>query len=242
MKELNHVNAKFEAIDERLIQQKKYNERKNEEYNKTLDLKLQEFENKIETKLANFSSQITEEVPNKVNKTLEKLPQPHENNFREIIQEAQEKEILMMEDKKVREQNMILFRSAESKDPDPEIRKAHDSDYFRELCESVLDVGRIGTKQIIRLGKKSENSNRPLRITLANPADKNNIMANANMLKNADEKFRNISISYDYTKEEREKIKASVAAAKELTKNDPNFSYRVTGHPWNLYTRKIPKK
>ena len=166
----------------------------------------------------------------------------HENNFREIIQEAQEKEILMMEDKKVREQNVILFRSAESKDPDPEIRKAHDSDYFRELCESVLDVGRIGTKQIIRLGKKSENSNQPLRITLENPADKNNIMANANMLKNADEKFRNISISYDYTKEEREKIKASVAAAKELTKNDPNFSYRVTGHPWNLYTRKIPKK
>ena len=139
MKELNHVNAKFEAIDERLIQQKKYNERKNEEYNKTLDLKLQEFENKIETKLANFSSQITEEVPNKVNKTLEKLPQPHENNFREIIQEAQEKEILMMEDKKVREQNVILFRSAESKDRS----RNQESSRFRLLPRTVRKrVGR----------------------------------------------------------------------------------------------------
>ena len=44
--------------------------------------------------------------------------------------------------------------------------------FFKELCEDALKAGPIGTKQMIRLGKKSETGPRPLRVTLTNKDDR----------------------------------------------------------------------
>ena len=129
----------------------------------------------------------------------------------------------------------------ESSDTDPENRKNHDANFFEALCNNALKTGTVKTKQIIRLGKKNETNKRPMRITLEDKNDREKIMKNAKNLAEAEPMFKNISICNDYNKEEQEKIRSSVEAARELSKNDPHFTYKVVGPPWKLRTRKVPK-
>ena len=70
-----------------------------------------------------------------------------------------------------------------------------------------------------------------MRITLEDKNDREKIMKNAKNLAEAEPMFKNISICNDYNKEEREKIRSSVEAARELSKNDPHLTYKVVGPP-----------
>lgn len=57
---------------------------------------------------------------------------------------------------------------------------------------------------------------RAMRITLEDKNNKEKVMRNTKNLAEATPVFKNISICYDYSKEEREKMKTSLKAAKEL--------------------------
>ena len=61
-------------------------------------------------------------------------------------------------------------------------------------------------KNIIRLGNKDENDERirPMKVVLENKNEKEKIMKNVYKLAKAEPKFINISISHEYTKDERE--------------------------------------
>lgn len=61
-------------------------------------------------------------------------------------------------------------------------------------------------------------------------------MSSLAKLKGADDEYKTISITHDYTKEDREKVHAKVAEAKSLEEADPSkkFVYRVRGLPGNL--------
>ena len=238
MKEiLKDIDTKFTML-EILLQHR------NTEIDQNLDKKLGEFEKKIEEKMNNLTNNITEEVPNRINMTWTELPRAEPEDYekiRNILQSEKEKEKNEKEDQEQRERNIIIYRVEESSDTDPENRKNHDANFFEALCNNALKTGTVKTKQIIRLGKKNETNKRPMRITLEDKNDREKIMKNAKNLAEAEPMFKNISICNDYNKEEREKIRNSVEAARELSKNDPHFTYKVVGPPWKLRTRKVPK-
>ena len=76
------------------------------------------------------------------------------------------------------------------------------------------------TKNIIRLGKKNDqddeqNPPRPLKIVLEDKIYRNKVLQNCDKLGEAEDLFKNISISPDYNKDERQKIRALVTEAKE---------------------------
>ena len=120
----------------------------------------------------------------------------------------------------------------------------YDTIFFNALCVEGLKLEKVPTKNIIRLGKKDEKDERirPMKVVLENKNDKEKIMKNVNELAKAEPKFKNISISHDYTKDEREAIKFKVAEAKEKSEKDLKYTYKVRGPPWNLRLKKFEKK
>ena len=99
--------------------------------------------------------------------------------------------------------------------------------------------GPVKTKNIISLGKKNDQDDeqkppRPLKIVLEDKIYRNKVLQNCDKLGEAEDLFKNISVSPDYNKDEREKIRALATEAKKKSEEDLNFVYRVRGPPWNL--------
>ena len=68
------------------------------------------------------------------------------------------------------------------------MRKKEDESFFQTLCTDILDISRVETKNVIRLGKKNEDATkpRPLKISMKHKEDKEKIMSKLTKLKSAD--------------------------------------------------------
>ena len=88
------------------------------------------------------------------------------------------------------------------------------------------------------------NEQRPLKVRFNSEQEKINVMNRLSNLKKADEKFKKISITDDYTMQEREEIQRFVAEAKRKNVDETGtFFWRVRGSPkTGLELRKVPKK
>ena len=62
-------------------------------------------------------------------------------------------------------------------------------------------------KTIIRLGKPGNNKTRPLKVVMNSSDDKFNVMSSLKKLKGAEDNFRLLRVTDDYTQTEREEIK-----------------------------------
>ena len=87
--------------------------------------------------------------------------------------------------------------------------------------------------KITRLRKKIENKPRTLKIEMNATQEVETVMAKLSRLKVSSDEFGKISVTEDYTKNEREVIKRYVAEAKEKTVEDPNYIYKIRGTPKN---------
>ena len=82
-----------------------------------------------------------------------------------------------------------------------------------------------------RLGGKSLDKIRPIRITMESLERKREFMAQLWKLKNGPKRFQKISVTEDYTQEERKEIKRWVDEAKERTKKDDGYVWKIRGSP-----------
>lgn len=110
----------------------------------------------------------------------------------------------------------------------------------------MLGQSDIEVKNVVRLGKtNSDNTKpRPLKVTLKNKEDVQKVMANLTKLKDAEEKFRRISVTKDLTQEERAQIKQKVEEARQKEKNESEgglWTFKVRGPPWNLRIIRMKK-
>lgn len=163
------------------------------------------------------------------------------NSFQQILDEAKKKQDLEKE-RDVRSHNIIIYRVPEM-DSDDERRKA-DKAFCLELCNEVLeqDVEETDFKSIFRIGKKTQG-NRPLMLQLREKSVKDKIMDSLYKLKDADDKFKNISVTHDFSKEERAQCKLLLEEAKQNERDDSgDFLYRVRGSPGQLKIVKFRKR
>ena len=98
------------------------------------------------------------------------------------------------------------------------------------------------TKIIIRLGKRNDRDDeqkppRPLKKVLEDKIYRNKSLQKCDKLGFAEDLFKNISVSPDYNKDEREKVRALATEAKKKSEEDLNFVCRVQGSPWNLWLK-----
>lgn len=104
-----------------------------------------------------------------------------------------------------RRNNVIIFKAEESTDNEPSKRKEIDQGVIEGLCR-ITGVSQEAVKNVTRLGKKKEDSDkpRPMRVIFDGEKSKSQFMANLKNLAEAEEKFKQLSIVHDMTKKERQ--------------------------------------
>ena len=121
-----------------------------------------------------------------------------------------------------RELNIIIHGIKEDGDTSPAITELFTALQMEKHPETSID----------RLGSKSPEKTRPIRVTMKSYERKHILMSSLWRLKHGPEKFRRISITEDYTQDERQEIKRWVEEAKIRTRdNEDGYEWKVRGSP-----------
>ena len=185
------------------------------------------------------------EIPDKMNESFKNaltknLPSTTVPDFQQVISEERNNQLIQEKERKRRAMNIIIHGVAE----DTENNADSDKKYVKELMET-LGVDN-NAESIVRLGKRDEETrrSRPLRVKFKSEDEKINVMNHLSNLKKAQEKFNKISITDDYTVQEREEIRRFVTEAnKKNATETENFFWRVRGSPkTGLELKRVPKK
>lgn len=152
------------------------------------------------------------------------------NTIQVAMQDAKNNERVIETERVKREKNIILHGITEF-DGTPEEIKEQEHDYVK----SLLDI--IGVKSkpeyIGRLGKKLNDRTRPIKLAMKTSQEKDVIMSRLVNLKNAEDKYRKISIKDDYTLQERLLVKQYLKEADEKNKAGNTDKWKVCGNPKN---------
>ena len=160
-------------------------------------------------------------------------------SFRAIMMATKNEELAEEAEKKRRECNLIIHGKEENGDDDK---------LFVQNLNKQISVGSVKINQIMRVGEIKANKIRPLKVVLSSPDEKNKVLYSMKNLK-GNELYKGISVTDDYTINEREMIREFVKKAKkenEKEDKDSNYIWRVRGCPKNGLTikrlTKFPQK
>ncbi|KAH3814499.1 hypothetical protein DPMN_143000 [Dreissena polymorpha] len=163
------------------------------------------------------------------------------------IRKSVEDQAYEIRDSTNRERNIIIHGLKENDEKDPTTRKINDTKMIDNLMD-FLGIEHEGYESVIRLGKKSELSEkpRPTRVIFRNTENKKTMLKNLHKLKNMDctNVLSKIGVTHDMTKAEREQNKELIELAKEKSSNDNSgkFHFLVRGPPWARKIVKVAKK
>ena len=155
---------------------------------------------------------------------------------KQVVQKSNE----IMHDRELREKNVILFNVLESCQESKEDRFKDDEEFFFQLCDKV-EVAKPSTTKIVRVGKKSNDKKRPLKVCFEKLLDKRKFLSNLYHLKEAPEPFKNVQIQHDLTPEDRDTTKSLLKEAygKNNEEKPKDFLYKVRGPPGAIKIVKI---
>ena len=187
------------------------------EENKKLYERLGVLENKVE----DIKNEVKADVMKDMNDTI--------NMFFDKIKENEEK--------KKRENNLILFSVPESNKDNGKERQVEDEKICDNIFKGELHYENYEIKNVMRLGKAVQNQSRPrpILVKLANVYEKGEIIKRAKNLKNATNNvYKKVMISLDLNKEERE--------AEKKLRNELKEKRDRGEVGWFIKNRKLVKK
>ena len=210
------------------------------EFMQKLEDRIKTLEIKIESKV---NSEEVAEIVKRIVDESEKT-NTHGNSNTEVIEETVNKKVSEIRESTIREKNIIIHGLNEIDSSEPSVRKQKDTKFVTNLAE-FLDNDEICIKSVVRIRKKKtsnkvdvpddllngdeilvdgesessiHNKPRPMKVTFTNTNVKKSFMKQLSKLKDVDESspFKNISISHDMTKNERDQNKAMFEETKRL--------------------------
>ena len=181
------------------------------------------------------TTEACEDVQEAPSVTWAKVVSRHEKRTKELVKAAINEHTEEKNTSGVRERSIIIHRFIESDDEKAEVCSEHDKTSFGQLSKNELGIENLTPEKIIRLGKRESGRTRPLLVTLPTVLDKRKLMSSLHKLKNS-ATFKNISVTHDLTKEERQKRSEIIEAAKRKKLEDPKIfqDFRIRGPPGNL--------
>lgn len=162
-------------------------------------------------------------------------------NTQQVVEETKKKAD-EERDKENRATNIIIYRIPEQQGSHDETMKL-DQQFCLDLFNSGLEMEtKEGDfKSIFRLGKKGETC-RPLLVQFRERSVKNLAMESLHKLRNAQDKFKNISITHDMTKLERSACKILIEEAKKKQDQESGeYYWRVRGQPGQMKVVRLHK-
>ena len=146
------------------------------------------------------------------------------------MREAKNDEKVEENEREKRSRNIIIHGAEEVGDSPEEIKK-EDAQYISEILNKIGSP--VKPNIITRLGEKSIDKNRPIKIVLKCKADKDSVMKNLGRLKGTERFFGKISVKDDYTTQERENIRQLTGRAKMQSNENPDRIFKVRGDSKN---------
>jgi len=173
---------------------------------------------------------------------------------RRVVEEQVAKSLEELEEEKdveSRKANIILYRVPEDRTDNVATRNDKDKAYVKDLLDSVFDIkcqpGDI--VKMYRLGRWTGDGSvpRPLLVGFSQVEMKSSVMGALRQLKEADDRFKNVSISNDLTPKQRDEIKKMLADAKKehaenSSEDEGNFRFLVVGHGHRKRVIKVRKQ
>ena len=214
------VETKMKTLEEKFDTMM---EQKNEEVKKVdkmMETKFETIEKKIEQSNANANKVLS--FSDAVTKNLDK------NVFSNVIQESKNTDRIIEAGRNRREKNLILHGVCEATTDNI---SESDSDYVKSFFK-LLGLS-IEPTEIVRLGKDNTATSRPIKLVMANIEHKNMVLSRLANLKNAEDKYRRVSVKEDYTFEERELIRTWKKKVDEKNKAENCSDWRLRGDPKN---------
>ena len=146
------------------------------------------------------------------------------NDFRAMMMANRNEELAEETEKKRRSTNLIIHGKHES-------TEANDKDSVDNLIKE-LQISSVVIKQIERIGQQSDNKKRPIKVTLKSEEERDKILNNLRNLKGK-EQYKGVSVTPDYTQNERILVKEFYEKAKlrnaEEESNETSYIWRVRG-------------
>ena len=124
-------------------------------------------------------------------------------NIKILMREAKNDEKVEENEREKRSRNIIIHGAEEVGESLEEIKK-EDAQYVSDILNEIGSS--VKPNFITRLGVKSKEKNRPIKIVLKSKSDKDSVMKNLGRLKGTEDFFGKISVKDDYTTQERDNI------------------------------------
>ena len=202
-----------------------------------IENKMKVFENRFDAmeKKMEINIESTKSYSDVVAKTKSNNVKEDVTNFRGIALAARIEEMNEDNEKKNRERNLVIRGKSEADDEDDH---AFLNNLIKELC-----VGAIQPASVMRIGTKFADRIRPIKVIFKSTEDKYKILNNLKNLKGK-ELYKSISVTHDYTFNEREVLNNFLRQAKEKNESDTtenkDYKWKVWGSPKNrLFLKKV---
>ena len=145
------------------------------------------------------------------------------------------KNVKEQDEKKLRENNLVLYNVPESEKNESNDRKNEDNSFCNKLFRNGVQINDFSIVQVIRLGKvRNDNRPRPLLVKCGNSREKWSILRNAKNLKHCSENLKKVIITPDMTKSERDVEKQLRDELREKRENGEN--------DWYIKNKKLVKR
>ena len=236
----------------------KQNRQMNIDLQKEISTQIKTLEDTIFRQLDKYKTEV-EELNNKTNQAWSDVVKRNEkqtdssvntniNNgesLTKIMQDALVQSQKDQEMKEEREKSIIIYNLDESDITNRDERVQNETNYIDDLCRLGIRVGDFKIDKIRRLGRfdKDAARPRPMKVTLENREQQQKIINNLSNLRQAEDKFKKLSIATDMTQQERQLVREKHLEAKRLSQENENSRFVVKGYPNNnLRIVEIKKK
>ena len=197
-------------------------------FSREMEKKFEDVKSEIKFSLIHeIKQELNEEMKAKSNVDITILKSEMKKNVEVAVKATKEKD-----DRKL---NVIIFQAPESTSIIKDEILDQDKTFVTKTFNDILELDSEQSSDIVktlRLGRKKDNENRPLLVTLGSEETKKKVMRNLYQLK---DKNQTIKINHDMTPEERKELRDLIQEAEKKTKEEESgdFVFRVRGPPWD---------
>jgi len=199
-------------------------------------------ETAIEASLVNsakkpsFAAIVSKEVDSRLESVVHDVSKVKETIA--VVRKSADEEI----DRENRSHNIIIYNIPEVQDR--AVRIKQDKDFILDLFNvgMQLKISTEDIKSVFRLGRLDNNKARPLMVQFRDRNSRSEVMDLCYRLKDAEDRFRNLSIAYDLSKTEREVCKKMLDEAKQnFAGNSGELVWKLRGTPGQFRVIKYRK-